>query len=304
MKANKRFLSLFLLLSLLVVILPITASANSPAPSPVCVFGLSNLPQGTVYVDLLIPLDSTDFNYVALVEENLTEGISVDSEIVAFHQDGFCSYTFHYRDAKSVIRVDAKGKVLFFSTDLLDYDAPRYGHQQWVYENEQIRLAMLDAQGNILKLSPVLTLRPREFSSYMLGNFNYNAEAEVFVVESAVSTMAGLIYFFLCGVALVLTVILESLLAVPFRLRMYSPLIRRTNVVSQVLMHACYILLYRFLFWKYTLATLVLEVLVYAGEFLFYRWKMADVSWKRCLLYTVTANTVSLLVGMLLLSIL
>ena len=83
--------------------------------------------------------------------------------------------------------------------------------------------------------------------------------------------------------------------------RRNSRLILWTNVVSQILMWPVYILLILFVKLDPIWIIVILETLIYTGEFLFYWRKMHAVSWKKCLLYTVTANTASLLLGLLIL---
>lgn len=105
-------------------------------------------------------------------------------------------------------------------------------------------------------------------------------------------------FLVLCGI--VITCFCEWLVSLVFRLdRRNTRLILWTNVVSQILMWLSYFLLHNFLdrIW----IIVILEVLIYTGEFLFYWRKMHAVSWKKCLLYTVTANTASLLLGLLIL---
>lgn len=105
-------------------------------------------------------------------------------------------------------------------------------------------------------------------------------------------------FLVLCGI--VITCFCEWLVSLVFRLdRRNTRLILWTNAVSQILMWLAYFLLHNFLdrIW----IIVILEVLIYTGEFLFYWRKMHAVSWKKCLLYTVTANTASLLLGLLIL---
>ena len=78
-------------------------------------------------------------------------------------------------------------------------------------------------------------------------------------------------------------------------------LIILTNVVSQILMWLAYILLHGYLKLDRALIIVILEILIYSGEFLLYWRKMHEVSWLKCLLYTAAANTTSLLLGLLIL---
>ena len=297
-----RKMTRFLLSVLLLLILPISVSANGPAPDPWYQFQLSNLPEGTVYVDLLIYLPESDPMYEKLVSANLTEEISEESEIIVYCEGDYRSYTFHYRNALSAIRVDRNSEVYFFT----DYTAGkqgvtvRYDHADEIFSRGEIRLVMLDAEGNILKISPLLSLEPREFLSYLVGSFIYDAKTDELTVFTGGAGTGWIIYFALCLLGLLLTCVIESLIACTFGLyKQYGNLIKWTNVISQLTMHILYITLYRYVFWKYTYATILLEILVYVGEFLFYRWEMQDISAGKCLTYTAVANTVSLISGLL-----
>lgn len=105
-------------------------------------------------------------------------------------------------------------------------------------------------------------------------------------------------FIVLCGI--VITCFCEWLVSLLFRLNYRnSRLILWTNVVSQILMWLTYILLCGYLLLDRVLVIVILEVLIYTGEFLIYWRKMREVSWLKCLIYTVTANTASLLLGLL-----
>ena len=107
-------------------------------------------------------------------------------------------------------------------------------------------------------------------------------------------------FLVLCGI--VITCFVEWLVSLAFCLdRRNTRLVIWTNVISQILMWLAYILLFGFFVLEYIWFVVILEVLIYAGEFLFYWRKMHGVSWIKCLIYTVTANTASLLVGLLIL---
>ena len=101
---------------------------------------------------------------------------------------------------------------------------------------------------------------------------------------------------------IVITCFCEWLVSLAFCLdRRNTRLVIWTNVISQILMWLAYILLLGFFRLEYIWFVVILEVLIYAGEFLFYWKKMHGVSWIKCLIYTVAANTASLLVGLLIL---
>lgn len=309
MKGKHRLFALMLTVVLMFSALPVTASANGPAPRPYFEFEFRNLPEGTVYVDMLIYLPETDPNYREMAQEKLPEGFSAESRIITYCEEDYRSYTFHYYDALSRIKPDRNGHVFFFTDGSNYYDGTsvRYEHEEAVSGRGKIRLAMLDAEGNLLKVSKLLSLRPKGLFAYSLGFFTYDAAEDVLEVDSHSSGLAAVLFLIVGILGIALTCWLERLVSLPFGLKKdYGKLIVRTNIVSQMLMRAAqglaaYAPLGRGSILPYVFLIILLEILVYLCEFLFYRRRMVTVSWKRCLLYTVTANTVSLLGGLALL---
>lgn len=162
----------------------------------------------------------------------------------------------------------------------------------------KIRLAMLDEKGNILQVSREFSLRNTNMFAYSLRSFFYNGEADTLDIETAFSGLAVMTYLFVSILGTVFTCLSEWFIAGFFGLeRDYGKLILATNAVSQIAMRLLALLLYGWLFKRYLTVTLFLEVVVFAGEFLFYSHKMWVMPRKKILLYTITANTVSLIYG-------
>ena len=114
--------------------------------------------------------------------------------------------------------------------------------------------------------------------------------------------LAVLIFLVRIFGGILLTYFCELLVSFGFWLdRRNDRLVLWTNLVSQILMWLAYILLCGLFRLEHIWVVVILEVLVYAGEFLVYWRKMHEVSWIKCLLYTVVANTASLLFGLLIL---
>lgn len=280
-----RKLTVLLCAALLLCLLPVTAYANGPAPSSELELYLINPPEGTVYVDLLVPLQSSDPDYAEPATE-LAEGIAETAEIVAYAEDGYCSYTFHYEHATPLIRWEEGNATIFADYHVLE----GYG---------TVRVAMLDGQGNIVAVSPELSLETQEMFSYNLGSYTYDYATGEWTAEQAFSGLGVFMYLLLSAVGLFFTCLTEWVIAVPFRLsRGYGRMIIFTNIVSQILMRTLYVLLYGPLIRKYIVMTVLLEVLVYVGEGLFYCLKIKDIPLKRVIAYTAAANTASLLVGL------
>ena len=292
----KRTMRVLIICMVILCMCPLTVFANGPAPAPEYWFTFSNLPENIEYVDLLIELPIEDSCYVPLVAENLPKGFAVDSPIVTYCEDDYRSYTFHYADAASIIKIDQNQSVYFFTNDL--NLSGNDDHMNDIYDRGSLRLALLDEYGNIQQISRTFSLRPERIMEYQLNGFHYDALEDHLDRDTAISGF-GIVVFLLASVAgVAVTCFLEDLVALPFSLwKRYRKQILCTNIFSQVLMRLLHILLYGWVFNRYIWTVVVLEVLVYSGEFLLYRMTMKDVSAKRVLLYTVSANTVSLLLS-------
>lgn len=297
MKPHKRLAVLFLLMVLLTTVLPLQVSANGPVPAQWYDIQLSGLPEGTVYVDLLLPLAEDDPMYTELVAGNLPEGFTAQSEIVTYCEDGFRSYTFHYRDALSSIEVGEDIPVSFgaeYAPDMGDGDI-RYGHFDDIERRGVIRLAMLDGAGNILQVSENLEVQPRGLFQFLSGSCYYFASSGKWIMDTTVSALGVAVYVFLSVIGILATCLIERLMAWPFGLgRQYGAMILWTNLVSQTAMRILYLLLYSLVFRAHGSLMMGLEILVYGGEYLFYHFRMKNVTWQRKLLYTAAANTASL----------
>ena len=258
MKRRRLFAVLALVCMLLC--LPLPVSANSPPPKDCIDVQFSNLPEGTVYLDLLVYLPESDPYYTPLEEANLPEGISPDAQIVTYCQADFRSYTFHYRDAKSVIAVKGTKTVTYFFDNTIYGSNFRYQHLDDVLAKGEIRLAMLDSEGNILHVSPIFRLETRKFMGYLKRDFAYNAADDTLQIEEGINTFGYVLYVFLAGVGFLLTWLVEWLVAVLMGLQDRAE-VRKVNLVSQTLMHILYIAFYSLIFWRYTAALILLELL-------------------------------------------
>ena len=297
----KRISGIVAVLLLLMLLLPIHATANSaPYYNAGYKFLLEELPNEAAYVDLLIQLDETDEFYVPLNKSNLPDGMAEDAQIVSYCEDGFRSYSLHYKNAFSYIRV-AIGNSVRFALD--DNDSVIYGSipdrlDELIDEEGSIRLAILDKEGNIIQISKEFTLVHKQIFRRISGDFTYNARTDTFTAEESSLPFEVAVYIVFALIGMVFTVITEYLVSIPFGLwKDEGKTIVLTNIISQMAMHLLYILLYGVLFWQYIQAVLLLEILIYAGEYMFYRCAFWPPNRKKALVFTLTANTVSLLVS-------
>jgi len=301
MKKRNRLLTLILTMVLLACMLPLKVSANSPEPTPYYTFYLANLPEGAEYVDLLIHLRETDEMYTDLITENIPDSFSQDAQILSYCENDYRSYTFHYRDALSMIKIGRDGDVRYFTGDEAKWDEAhiRFDHAADIDARGQVMLAMLNAQGDILQISQPLDLTNVSKFSYRLGDFYYDCATGELIIEHIENNRLDPPGQYIASsvFGILITCLLEWLTSGVFPLKGYRGLIVGTNVVSQILMRMGYALLYLYSPFGYGTITLGLECLVYLGEFLWYRWRMKGVTWQTALGFTITANTLSWLLG-------
>lgn len=297
MKKRSSVFALFLTILIMLSAFPVEVSANSPEPAPHYTFYLSNLPAGTAYVDLLICLPETDEMYVDLNYENLPAEFSEDAQILTYCENDYRSYTFHYRDALSSMAPGPDNEVFFFANE--EYSFVNYEHGEEIDGRGAVRLAMLDSKGNILKLSPLLNLNEIDKFSYRVNDFYYDASTEYLEIIAIYDNMLDPPGWYIKTrlIGTLASALVEWLVSFGFALKGRRRMIFCTNIVSQLLMHSAYALLYLYSSWSYMTITVVLEILIYLGEFLFYCLRAKAEPRKTWLVYTIVANTTSLISG-------
>ena len=107
-----------------------------------------------------------------------------------------------------------------------------------------------------------------------------------------------LVYAVIAFCGLLLTVVLELLTVFFFgKCAKYAGDVALTNVTSQILMHITYLLICSLVRIDRLFLIVILEILVYLGEYLVYRKKMDEAPKSLALIYTLVANTISLVAG-------
>lgn len=295
MKKRNRLFSMLLPVFLVLFILPFKVSANTPPPPEYYTFFLSNLPEGTKYVDLLICLPESDELYVNLNEQNLPDSFLESAQILAYCEDDYRSYTFHFKDAISVIKLGDDGEVYFFTDS--NYNSV-YWHGEEIDSRGPVRLAMLDAEGNILKVSPLLDLNDIDKFSYRLNDFYYDAETELLEIDAIYDNMLDPPDWYIRTrlISTAVSVITEWVISFLFKLKGHRRMIFCTNIVSQLLMHTAVALLYLYSSWSYLWIMFILEILIYLGEYLFYWWRGKGISGREWFVFSLVSNTMSLLI--------
>ena len=106
MKKFKKIILVFVLVLMLTSLRPWSVSANAPPPADYLTVEISDLPEGAVYADLLIQFDADDANYVDFQPNHWAADSSAAKEIAEYSTDGYRSFTFHYKNAKSNIELE------------------------------------------------------------------------------------------------------------------------------------------------------------------------------------------------------
>lgn len=298
MSASKRLLRVCLILLAFSLLLSTAAWANSPPPPSDFTVYLQDLPEGAAYVDLLVKLKEDDPNYSPLEAGNLPGSFAEDAEILSYHKSGYRSYTFHYAGAGSCItpctdEYSGLPCVRFFQGD------EGYIHIRDVERRGTVKLAVLDSQGSILRVSNACAADAPSLFARSLGTLDYNGATNRLKLRTDANPSAIVLFAAISIAGLFVNCILEWIVSLFFGLhRKYGWDILCVNGISQILMRTAFVLLYGPVFNRYSHTVIVLEILVFVGEFLFYRKKMEDVSPGKCLAYTVTANAISLALGL------
>lgn len=154
----KKKVFVFILLICFSLAFSVTVAAFEPMWDFRVNLDAEKMPEGTVYVELLMPISESDECYVDFNEKNGEKyNISSDSEIARLNSDGFISYTFHVLDAVSEMapQYNEWGAIVTFAPD--EYaDLSRKGTYDCDYLAEKYKkakFAYLDADGNVLGVS-------------------------------------------------------------------------------------------------------------------------------------------------------
>ena len=147
-------------IAIIFVLLPFSVSAWRPDYSFRCSVDNYLMPDNTVYIDLLMPISVNDDAYIDFNDKNgELYNISKESEIAKYNVDGYISYTFHIKDAKSQMLPENCEVVFADSYDVeseFDYD---YCRKKF----KKIKIAYLTAEGDIISVTnsaKVTSLKP------------------------------------------------------------------------------------------------------------------------------------------------
>jgi hypothetical protein len=296
MNKFKKSFSVIILLLIFTFSWPTAVFANAPAPADHLTVALANIPDNAVYADLLIKISQDDADFIDFQPNDYADFVSNSSEIVTYSQDGYYSFTFHYKDSKSYIKID------HYYDDLdcvkfcegLEYNEYLTQYESLLNNYNDVKIALLDKDFNIITVSNAAKLPEVNNLYNFYGEINYDFTDNKIDVD--ISKNYYFIVFggiFLIGI-MSMSIGIEVLVSLLFGFRGKRLLIiLLTNTCTQIIMR----LLYLVLPFTYLIETIILEIMVYVTEFLIYKKylkqeKTTTIGW-----YTVIANTLSLMLG-------
>lgn len=284
--------------------------ANSPAAARSIVISPDNVPEEAVFLEVLIPMTRDDPFYSSFNRTAGDEtGLTIQAPIVEYmDDDGYISYSFHMGQAVSQMRLEKRspGEGGFYSQGF--GDGARAGsqtHLEYIQKNfGTIKAALLDGEGSVLAVSDAASITPGR-SGYLAGTIRYDCATGRLTpsiyrgnVVGTVVLVGVLLFFGLISLALraVFTAGVESAVALAFRIRPW-PVILLVNVISNIIFNLLLFLTNAFSLIPYMVYVIVGESLVVAVEYSVYCRLLSSLSRRRLLAYTITANLMSLSLG-------
>jgi len=291
---------IFLLLYMLM--LSIAAYANSPVPPNHVSVKITDIPDNAVFADMLIQISPKCLEYIDFnVANGLRYGITNDSPIAIYNEDGFMSFTFHFKDSANSITLEIPSESAVYAREYYFSTFADTGADDTQYRNilknyHIIKIALLDGHGNILCISDEVDIKPNRVS--YLFSVKYNAtdgiiEADIFESPWMIIGVIFLTISVILRVALSITI--ETVIAIPFKVKPRWKIIF-VNAVTQIIL----IVFITLSDLSYIQALILIELFVYLFEFTAYTLLFKNISKPKLALYTVTANTASLIIGILL----
>ena len=298
MKHRNKAICSFVLCIILVCSLSVPVFANAPDFADIFTVIIQNMPPEAVYADLLIKIDEKDKNYIPFQSSDLGDDEALLSELSNYSEDGYSSFTLHYKNAVSNNKInkyyDDEYYVTFCKGPASIHEF--YAQYEDILNNYgKVKIALLDKDFKIIAVSDEVDVSKTSLVTYFTGMIYYDLSENS--IEAMMYDNPYFIVFggFLSMVVMWLSVGIEVLIALIFGFRKKQLLpILIANVCTQTVMR----LLYCVIPLSYWLETLILEFLIYLVEFLIYKKFIKEADTKKILIYTIVANTITLLLGL------
>jgi hypothetical protein len=296
----KKFRTMFLFLAaaILSFVAPLSiARADSPPPPSYFYSYATNTAYNVKYTEILVKINKTSKFYTDLNTSNAnTYDFNSSTPIVTYNQDGYMSISFHCKNVYS------EKDVLYEELGMCKVIELNNAHMPISTMTDSIKIALLDKNGNILKISDAVSVKPSVSNTYP-NEVKYDAHGTTpkvnFVqyyksyANNAVIISFSLILAFLIRMAI--STAIETLIAIPFKIKPIWKIIV-INIATQILLF----LLIASGRLDYTAAVIVGEIFVFISEFVAYIFLFKHISKPKLALYTVIANASSLAVGLIL----
>lgn len=298
MKNIKKQFVFFALFLVFITALPMTASANSPIPKHYLTINLTDLPENAVYADLLIKIDQNDSKYVDFQHSAYGNDKNQIKEIADYSRDGFVSYTIHYNNAQSNVKIEHSYEDIYNVTFCkgIEYGEFKTQYEDLISNYPTLKIAILDKDYNIITVSNEVTI-PQEKHIRFYDYIDYNVAANEIAANASINPYYLLFAGFFSIVIMLSSVIIEVIVAACFKIKGSKlTMVLVVNTCTQIIMRILYFVVPL----GYVIQTIIFEIMVYGGEFLIYKKCFKDKKVSTILIYTIVANTLSLLLGILL----
>lgn len=281
--------------------------ANSPARARSVVITPRNIPEGTRFLDLLIPM-SKDDPYYCSFNQSMGEatGLTGTAPIAGYtDEDGYISYSFHMEGAVSDMLLEETIYSYAFGEGAY---AGGQTHLEYIQQNfGTIKVALLDGAGEILAVSDEASIKTGR-SGYLAGTIAYDCSMgrlspSIYKGNGIGMLPAATIVVLLSSAALavraVFTAAVESVVSLVFRIRPWTTVFV-VNMISNMIFNLLLIMGTAMLQIPYLSFVTAGEIIVVWAEYSVYRRRLVSGSRSRVLGFTITANLISLILGILL----
>ena len=306
MKNLRKIRSLFLVLILILFVLPVSVSANAPDQQDHLSIRIANIPEGAVYADLLIVFPDKDPNYVEFQSGSYGADAAALKEITAYSDNGYQSFTIHYKNAKSVVQLEEVTALNpadnYFTARFcvapreqggwfLEFE-DQYNDLRKNYRN--IKIVLLDKEYKILSVSAPMELPKVNMFHAFSGAMEYDFMFDTYEFDTWFNNWAWIGVFF-AFILMLISIGIEWFVGWIFGFKgRQLRTVLLVNLTTQIVMRLLHILLPL----NYWVEVAILETLVYTAEFFIYKKCMKDASTGKLLIYTILANTLSLFCGL------
>jgi hypothetical protein len=289
----KKTAALFTITLLMLVAIPCFASANGPPPDTSITIMVVNPPAEAAYIDILVDKSLKEINAASPNPDVFAAyPIIVNSELVSCDSDGYVSYSLFYEH-------DAYSNAQFLNLEFHQRSGNKFSGA-FDFDINSIKIVLLDGSGKILQISDTVVLAqpddhihtPTSIVSY---DYNSNIAKVKFLVDT--SSITFVVMMFMAVFRMLFSTGVEIIIAVPFKIKRIKVLVI-VNIITQTIISLGIPIVTMLM--SYTVSVVIFEILIYILEFFAYLNFLREPKWKKVLLYTVTANTASLLLGLLL----